>query len=92
VPIYEFVCDACGERFEELVRVGTEATACRVCGAEGARRVMSAQAALPRLTKTPGEARRQERKNAGLQARSKQRFGESVRRMRPNRPPRGGGS
>jgi hypothetical protein len=53
---------------------------------------MSAQAALPRLTKTPGEARRQERKNASLQARSKQRFGESVRRMRPNRPPRGGGS
>ena len=40
VPIYEFDCGACGERFEELVGVGTETVECRACGtAEGARRV-----------------------------------------------------
>ncbi len=91
MPIYEFVCDACGERFEELVPVGTESAGCNSCGAAGARRVLSAQAATPRLVKTRGEARRQERKNADLQARSKQRFGEAVRGMRPKPPASGGG-
>ena len=92
MPIYEFVCDACGERFEELVAVGTESANCRSCGTGGARRILSAQAATPRLVKTRGDARRQERKNADLQARSKRSFGEAVRGMRPKPPGRGGGS
>ena len=83
MPIYEFVCDACGERFEELVPVGTQSVACRACGTERTRRVLSAQAATPKLVKTSGEAHKQERKNAQLQARSKKRFGEAVRRARP---------
>ncbi len=90
MPIYEFVCDACGERFEELVAAGTQLADCRSCGAAGARRVLSAQAAQPRLVKTRSEARRQERKNADLQARSKKRFGEAVRGMRPPGPKGGG--
>ena len=83
MPIYEFVCDECGERFEELVPAGTEAVACSACGSEGTRRVLSAQAATPRLIKTRREAGRQERKNADLQARSKKRFGDAVRATRP---------
>lgn len=85
MPIYEFVCDACGERFEDLVAVGTEVANCKRCGAEGARRVLSAQASMPKLIKTSGEARRQERKNADLQKRSKKAFGETVRRADPRR-------
>ena len=92
VPIYEFVCDACGERFEELVAVGTDAAECRECGAAGAHRVLSAQSPMPKLVKTRGDAGRQERKNSALQARSKKRFGESVRSMRPKPPASGGGA
>lgn len=33
MPIYEYVCDACGERFEKLIRsYQTEAPACPSCG------------------------------------------------------------
>jgi putative FmdB family regulatory protein len=32
VPIYEFRCGACGERFEALVDAGTETVECRLCG------------------------------------------------------------
>jgi putative FmdB family regulatory protein len=92
VPIYEFVCDACGERSEQLVPVGTERIECPACGSEQTRRVLSTQAATPRLVKTRGEARKQERKNADLQARSKRSFGDAVRRVRPPaRGPKGNG-
>jgi len=91
VPIYEFVCGECGERFEELVPAGTAAIPCAACGAAGTRRVLSAQAATPRLVKTRGEARKQERKNAALQERSKRTFGEAVRRAAPGSRRKGDG-
>jgi putative FmdB family regulatory protein len=40
MPIYEFECEACGERFEELVAAGA-AVACRECGSERTRRLYS---------------------------------------------------
>jgi putative FmdB family regulatory protein len=41
MPIYEFECEDCGERFEELV--GAEAAAaCPSCGSERTRRLYSA--------------------------------------------------
>ena len=64
VPIYEFRCDACGERFETLVDVGTEELECRACAAPRAKRVLSAQAApfglvrSRRLRARPGAAQR----------------------------------
>ena len=85
MPIYEFVCDACGERFEKLVDAGTESAACAACGSEPTRRVLSAQAATPRLVKTRRVAGTQERRNAELQSRSKRSFGEAVRRAAPTR-------
>ncbi len=36
MPIYEFECGRCGERFEELVPAGTASHACPACGAAGA--------------------------------------------------------
>jgi putative FmdB family regulatory protein len=74
VPVYEFLCERCGGRFEKLVEPGTEMAACRSCGAEGARRVYSAQRAPFKLVKTSGEMRKQERTNAGLRERAKERF------------------
>ena len=32
MPIYEFICGECNERFEELVRPGTESIPCPSCG------------------------------------------------------------
>ena len=74
VPIYEFECAACGERFEALVDAGAASVACRTCGAEETQRVLSSPAAPMHLVKTPGEARKQERKNAQLRARAKADF------------------
>jgi putative FmdB family regulatory protein len=82
VPIYEFRCGACGERFEALVDAGTESAECRVCGADGAPRVFSAQAAPFGLVKPRGEARRQEQRNAKLRERTKADFKARRKRAR----------
>jgi putative FmdB family regulatory protein len=82
VPIYEFRCGACGERFEALVAAGTEADECRVCGAAGATRILSAQAAPFGLVKTPGAARKQEARNSELNKRTKAEFKARRRRAR----------
>jgi putative FmdB family regulatory protein len=42
MPIYEFECEGCGERFEELVAAGVEALACPQCGSERTHRLISA--------------------------------------------------
>ena len=82
MPIYEFRCASCGERFEALVDAGTETEPCRICGAEGAERVLSAQAAPFGLVKSPGSARRQESKNAQLRDRTKADFKARRKRAR----------
>jgi putative FmdB family regulatory protein len=82
MPLYEFVCDACGERFESLVEVGTEAVECRVCGEPGAQRVFSAQAAPMHLVKPAGERRKQERANAKLRKETKAQFKKGRERAR----------
>jgi len=42
MPIYEFECEECGARFEELVSAGAEALVCPSCGSERTRRLLSA--------------------------------------------------
>ena len=88
MPLYEFVCDACGERFESLVDIGTEAVGCRICGEPGARRVLSAQAAPMHLVKPPGERRKQERANAKLRRQTKAQFKQA--RQRASKRSQGG--
>jgi putative FmdB family regulatory protein len=67
VPIYEFECEACGARFEELVAAGA-AVACCECGSERTRRLYSEVAPpgrQPRGAKVRGdESRRREREAA----------------------------
>ncbi len=74
VPIYEFRCGSCGERFEALVDVGTASEECRLCGASGAERVLSPQAAPFGLVHSPGSAKRQEARNAELRTKTKADF------------------
>lgn len=40
MPIHDFSCEACGERFEELVRAG-ETPPCPACGSEAVARLVS---------------------------------------------------
>jgi putative FmdB family regulatory protein len=87
-PIYEFRCEACATRFEDLVPAGTESVACPQCGSERTARMLSAPGAPPRLVKSPGAARRQEAGNARLNAQAKERFKTARARARE----RGGGS
>jgi putative FmdB family regulatory protein len=89
--MYEFRCDDCGERFEALVDAGTETVECRVCGAAGAERVLSAPAAPMHLVKSPGAARKQERQNASLHARTKADFKAKRQRARAARKQGGDG-
>ena len=82
MPIYEFVCEACGERFEELVGAGTETTDCRACGEPGAQKVLSTPAQSPKLVKTGTQNRRSEDRRGTNRGGALQRFKESRRRAR----------
>ena len=82
MPIYEFRCGACGERFEALIAAGTESAECRHCGSAETERVLSAQAAPMRLAKTGGALRKQERANAKLRVKTKSRVKQARKRAR----------
>jgi putative FmdB family regulatory protein len=41
MPIYEFECEQCGARFEELVAAGATGVACPKCGLAHTHRLMS---------------------------------------------------
>ena len=69
VPLYDFECTACNERFEAQVSVGADAT-CPACGATEARRVFTAFAG-PFSVGLRGAAAR--RSNAERAAREEQR-------------------
>jgi len=46
MPIYEYRCTPCGERFEELVRASDPAVDCPGCGGEDVERVLSTFAGI----------------------------------------------
>jgi putative FmdB family regulatory protein len=65
VPIYEFECEECGNRFEELVRSEAAKVACPSCGSNRARRLLSTVSPPGRQPRGAGvrsdESRRRER-------------------------------
>lgn len=71
MPIYEFECEGCGVRFEELV--GAEATAaCPACGEQRARRLystVSPPGRQPRGAAVRADESRRREKEAGRQDR-----------------------
>jgi putative FmdB family regulatory protein len=70
MPIYEFECENCGGRFEELVAVSFVAP-CAVCGSERTRRVYSTVSPPGRQPRGAAvrsdESRRREREAARQQ-------------------------
>ena len=77
MPIYEFVCESCGHRFEELVgsHVGRQAAdvACPECAsAKVERQVSSSYSPLRQLT--PNQKRRLEDKRGVDRGGAKERF------------------
>jgi putative FmdB family regulatory protein len=87
MPIYEFECEECGARFEELVAAGTEAMACPECGSARARRLLSNVSPPGRQPRGAAvrsdESRRGEREAARqdriAESRKKRAAGEPVR-------------
>ena len=65
MPIYEFECEDCGERFEELMGAEAGAPACPACGAVRTRRLISPVSPPGRQPRGAGvrsdESRRRER-------------------------------
>ncbi len=68
MPIYEFECEGCGARFEELVAVPTAEAACVECGSFRTRRLISTVSPPGRQPRGAGvrsdESRRREREAA----------------------------
>jgi putative FmdB family regulatory protein len=69
MPVYEFRCRACGERFDELV-APSEVPPCPACGAKEPERVFSSISRPLKFGLRGGEARRS---NAVRRAREEQR-------------------
>src|SRR4051794_4920446 len=80
MPIYEFECGECGERFEDLVAAGTESVACPSCGAGGAGRKLSTFG----LTHQPtaGQMRRMEDKRGTDRDGARKRFKDNLAKQR----------
>jgi putative FmdB family regulatory protein len=68
MPIYEFQCEQCGSRFEELMESGTGPPACPTCGSRTTARLLSPVSPpgrVPRGAKVrDSESRRREREAA----------------------------
>lgn len=88
MPMYEFECRACGERFERLVDVGTETATCTRCGTEGAERKLSSFG-LSRMP-TPNQQRRMEDNRATNRGGARRRFQKTLDSARKRNPPKPG--
>ncbi len=68
MPVYEFECERCGVRFEELAPSGAEGLACPGCGSRRTRRLLSPVSPPGRQPRGAGvrsaESRRREREAA----------------------------
>ena len=93
MPIYEFECDECGVRFEELVAAGADALACPECGSERTRRLISPVSPpgrQPRGAKVrSSESKRSEREAARqdriAESRKKRALGENPHPPKPKK-------
>ena len=78
MPVYEFACESCGHRFEELVgsHVGLDASdvACPECGSAKVERLLSTSYAPLHRQMTPNQRRRLEDERGTDRGGAKERF------------------
>jgi putative FmdB family regulatory protein len=86
MPIYEFVCASCGNRFEELVSASVGPLACPSCGGRRTQRVLSAQAPVRRLIRTGPNVRREEAARRNREEGRRQRIAETQRKRAGKEP------
>ncbi|HEX2087115.1 MAG TPA: zinc ribbon domain-containing protein [Solirubrobacteraceae bacterium] len=79
MPLYDFACEACDERFEEWTRPG-DAPPCPACGATGTRRLYTPIPPPPRLGLRGRAARESDARRAEREAARKEAFREQRRR------------
>jgi putative FmdB family regulatory protein len=79
MPIYEFECEGCGARFEELVAAGVEGIACPSCGSERTRRLLSA-VSPPGRQPRGGAVRSDESRRSEREAARGERLAETKRK------------
>jgi putative FmdB family regulatory protein len=85
MPIYEFECEECGARFEELVASGSADVPCAKCGSTRTRRLMSSVSPSGRQPRgaavRSNESQRREREAARVdrisESRKKRALGEN---------------
>ena len=77
MPIYEFECEQCGNRFEELMESGATAPACPGCGAEAARRLLSPVSPPERITPRGAKVRDSESRRRDREASRSQRIADA---------------
>ena len=83
MPIYDFSCERCGHRFEELTRPG-ETAPCPACGAADVRRVFSS-VNVPRVTALGlrgAKARDSNARRAEREAAKRERFAAERKKKR----------
>ena len=79
MPVYEFECEECGERFEELTGSETRALPCPRCGSERSRRLLSPVSPAGRQPRGAG-VRSDESRRGEREAARGERLAESKRR------------
>lgn len=73
MPLYDFTCGACGERFEELV-LGTEAVACPSCGSDQVERLISQVSPMPKIGLRGAAARKSDTFRANREEQRRESF------------------
>ena len=82
MPIYEFECAECGNRFEELMESGADAPACPSCGAGGGRRRLSPVSPPERVTPRGAKVRDSESRRREREAARSQRISDAQKARR----------
>lgn len=93
MPIYEFECERCGARFEELVAAGAAPPACPQCGSAAARRLLS-NVSPPGRQPRGAAVRSDESRRREREAARQDRIAESRKRRAAGenpKPPKGKG-
>jgi putative FmdB family regulatory protein len=85
MPIYEFECEECGARFEELV-AAEGAAACTACGGDRTRRLYS-EVSPPGRQPRGAKVRADESRRGEREAARRQRLSESRKRRAAGEKP-----